>query len=102
MLKALTICVAAAAFATMPASANYNDSLSAQSAWSGRNSHLAVVNPVCGDEPGTVLDLGGEWTFAAFPTGADRSQFFNMRQLAAKWSNERKINVPGTWESQGV
>ena len=76
--------------------------LSAPSAWGGRKSHPAVVNPVCGDEPGTVLDLGGEWTFATFPAAADRSQFFSMRQYAAHWPNERKITVPGTWESQGV
>lgn len=70
--------------------------------WGGRKSHLAVVDSVCGNEPGTVIDLGGEWTFAAFEATADRSQFFNMRQYKAKWPGERKIMVPGTWESQGV
>ena len=70
--------------------------------WGGREPHPAVVNPVCGDEPGTVLDLGGEWTFATRPEGADRSQFFNMMQYKQSWPKERKINVPGTWESQGV
>ena len=70
--------------------------------WSGREPHLAVVDPVCGYEEGTTLDLGGEWTFAACGYAADRSQFFNMRQHAEPWPNERKIAVPGTWESQGV
>ena len=70
--------------------------------WGGREPHLAVVDPVCGNEPGTVLDLGGEWTFASCGFAADRSQFFNMRQLKEPWPNERKIRVPGTWESQGV
>ena len=28
--------------------------------WGGRKSHLAVVDSVCGNEPGTVIDLGGE------------------------------------------
>ena len=72
------------------------------SSWGGREAHLAVVNPVCGYEPGTVLDLGGEWAFAACPASADRSQFFRMRQFAKSWPDERKINVPGMWESQGV
>ncbi|MBQ3288446.1 MAG: hypothetical protein IJH50_03440 [Kiritimatiellae bacterium] len=70
--------------------------------WGGREPHLAVVDPVCGYEPGTVLDLGGEWTFATCGFAADRSQFFNLRPYKASWSNERKITVPGTWESQGV
>ena len=70
--------------------------------WGGREPHLAVVDPVCGNEPGTVLDLGGEWTFATCGFAADRSQFFNMRQHKEPWPQERKITVPGTWESQGV
>ena len=70
--------------------------------WGGRDPHLAVVDPVCGYEEGTVLDLGGEWTFATCGHAANRSQFFNMRQYKETWSDERKINVPGTWESQGV
>ena len=76
--------------------------LSGSVEWGGREPHLAVVNPVCGNEPGTVLDLGGEWTFSTCGFAADRSQFFNMRQLKEPWPEERKIMVPGTWESQGV
>ena len=70
--------------------------------WGGREPHLAVVDPVCGYEDGAVIDLGGEWTFATCGYVADRSQFFNMRQLNEPWPKERKIMVPGTWESQGV
>ena len=70
--------------------------------WGGRKSHPAVVNPVCRNDPRAVLDLGGEWTFAAFAALADRSQFFNMRQYKDTWPGEHKITVPGTWESQGV
>ena len=70
--------------------------------WGGREPHPAVVDPVCGYEEGTVRDLGGEWMFATCGFAADRSQFFNMRQYNESWPNERKINVPGTWESQGV
>ena len=70
--------------------------------WGGREPHLAVVDPVCGYAKGTILDLGGEWTFATCKFKADRSQFFNLRPFKESWPNERKINVPGTWESQGV
>ncbi|MBR4259522.1 MAG: hypothetical protein IKQ17_10870 [Kiritimatiellae bacterium] len=77
-------------------------SLSGSVEWGGREPHLAVVNPVCGNEPGTVLDLGGEWTFSTCGFADDRSQFFNMRQHKEPWPKERKIMVPGTWESQGV
>ena len=49
--------------------------------WGGREPHLAVVDPVCGAAEGTILDLAGEWTFATCGFAADRSQFFNMRQL---------------------
>ena len=70
--------------------------------WGGREPHLAVVDPVCGYAEGTTLDLGGEWTFATCRFMADRSQFFNLRPFKESWPKERKINVPGTWESQGV
>ena len=70
--------------------------------WGGREPRPAVVDPVCGYEKGTVLDLCGEWTFASCGFAADRSQFFNLRPFKESWPNERKINVPGTWESQGV
>ena len=70
--------------------------------WAGREPHPAAVDPVCGSEPGAVLDLGGEWTFAKGSFSADRSQFFRMQQYGEPWPDERKISVPGTWESQGV
>ena len=31
--------------------------------WGGRKEHPAVVNPVLGNEPGSVLSLRGEWEF---------------------------------------
>ena len=70
--------------------------------WSGREPHPAVVNPVCGSEPGTVMSLDGEWTFAAFPHAADRYQFFRRTEYQKKWKDERKIRVPGAWQTQGV
>ncbi len=70
--------------------------------WSGRAPHPAVVDPVCGYAPGTVLDLGGEWTFAKNGYSADRSQFFRQHQNEPNWTDVRKIRVPGNWETQGV
>lgn len=32
--------------------------------WGGRKEHPAIVNPVLGDEPGSVLSLRGEWEFS--------------------------------------
>ena len=70
--------------------------------WADRPSHPAVVDPVCGYEPGTVIDLRGEWRFACNAYGADRSQFFRQRQFETTWKGERTITVPGCWEAQGV
>ena len=71
-------------------------------AWSGREPHPAVVDPVCGYAPGTVMSLNGEWTFATFPHAADRYQFFRSVPYQQKWPHERTIHVPGAWQTQGV
>ncbi len=71
-------------------------------AWSGRESHPAVVNPVCGYEEGTVVDLGGEWEFMARGAAADRHQFFRQIEYDRDWPDARKLRVPGNWEAQGV
>ena len=42
--------------------------------WSGIEPHPAVVNPVCGYEPGTVVDLCGEWDFFNAKFHADRAK----------------------------
>ena len=66
--------------------------------WSGIEPHPAVVNPVCGYAPGTVVDLCGEWTFAAVKPRPDRAKM----PYGAEWPGERKIEVPGAWQWQGV
>ena len=33
--------------------------------WGGREEHPAVVNPVMGDDEGSVVSLRGEWEFSA-------------------------------------
>lgn len=70
--------------------------------WSGIEPHPAVVNPVCGYEPGTVVDLAGVWTFATGKYSADRSQFFRKMQFMKDWPGARTIHVPGCWQGQGV
>ena len=70
--------------------------------WSGIAPHPAVVNPVCGYEAGSVVDLGGDWEFTARPNGADRMQFFRLMPNLEKWPDVRMIKVPGCWEAQGV
>ncbi len=70
--------------------------------WSGIEPHPAVVNPVCGYEPGTVVDLAGEWTFTTGKYSADRSQFFRKMQFLKDWPGARTIHVPGCWQGQGV
>ena len=70
--------------------------------WSGIEPHSAVVNPVCGYEPGTVVDLAGVWTFATGKYSADRSQFFRKMQFQENWPGARTIHVPGCWQGQGV
>ncbi|MBR2838370.1 MAG: hypothetical protein IKE55_06295, partial [Kiritimatiellae bacterium] len=66
--------------------------------WSGIEPHPAVVNPVCGYKPGTVIDLCGEWTFTAVKPRPDRAKM----PYADKWPGERRISVPGAWQWQGV
>ena len=66
--------------------------------WSGIEPHPAVVNPVCDYEPGTVVDLCGEWSFAAVKLHPDRAKM----PYKAEWPGERKIMVPGAWQWQGV
>ena len=59
-------------------------------AWSGREPHPAVVDPVCGYAPGTVMSLNGEWTFATFPHAADRYQFFRCSGICRSRRRSRR------------
>ena len=94
MKNSILVTVALAAALSASASGNAD--------WSGRRPHPAVVNPVCGYEAGTVLDLGGEWEFSKNKASADRHQFFRQREHEREWKDARKIRVPGNWEAQGV
>ena len=68
--------------------------------WGGRKEHPAIVNPVLGDEPGSVLSLRGEWEFST--SGWARNGIWEHFQSRAEWPGTRKILVPGCWEAQGV
>ena len=68
--------------------------------WAGRPRHLAVVNPPVPVEEGSVISLRGEWDFL-FRNYDDAARSHSFNKLA-RWPGERKINVPGCWESQGV
>ena len=68
--------------------------------WAGRPRHLAVVNPPVPVEEGSVLSLRGEWDFL-FRKNDDAARIHAFHKLG-RWPGERKINVPGCWESQGV
>jgi len=68
--------------------------------WAGRPRHLAVVNPPVPVEVGSVLSLRGEWDFL-FRKYNDAARIHSFNKFD-RWPDERKINVPGCWESQGV
>ena len=68
--------------------------------WAGRPRHLAVVNPPVPVEEGSVVSLRGEWDFI-FRRNDDAARIHYFNRLD-RWPGERKINVPGCWESQGV
>ena len=84
----------------------------------GRKSHPAVLNPAAGYPDGKVIRLGGEWDFMAcdhphfggspfrkphdYHMGLFKNWGWRAKQNARITVKPRKINVPGTWEAQGV
>jgi len=74
--------------------------------WTGRERHIAVVNPVCrpADDP-DALSLRGTWTFVPCKTGGYRqSQMPKGRTW--HWEDDPSIvhdvSVPGCWEASGA
>ena len=71
--------------------------------WGGRREHLAVVNPVAGNEQGSVLSLRGEWEFTSQNMAVPwRNGIWRDFYKEAVWPEVRTIAVPGCWEAQGV
>ena len=70
--------------------------------WGGREEHLAVVNPVLGNEPGSVISLRGEWEFSPFTGDLGRNGIWKPFYKERSWPGARPIQVPACWEAQGV
>ena len=70
--------------------------------WGGRKAHPAVVNPVMGNEEGSVLSLRGEWEFSTQGRTLGRNGIWQPFYKAKTWGDARTIQVPGCWEAQGV
>lgn len=71
--------------------------------WGMRPRHVAVVNPVLGEDPQWALSLNGEWEFCAHENKAERNASWgSMFAHKADWGKTRKIRVPGHVETQGV
>ena len=70
------------------------------STWGGRLEHPAIVNPVLGDEQGSVLSLRGEWDFTT--RSGSRNGVWKHWYSMPEWPDQRKIQVPGSWEAQGI
>ena len=70
--------------------------------WGMRKRHVAVVNPVLGEDPKWTMSLAGEWEFKATDYRPDRNAFWKRFQEEKDWGETRKIRVPGLLETQGV
>ena len=70
--------------------------------WGGRKEHPAVVNPVLGDDSGSVISLRGEWEFSTRGGDLQRNGVWGFFYSKKPWPGSRKLNVPGCWEAQGV
>ena len=70
--------------------------------WGGREEHPAVVNPVLGNELGSVVSLRGEWEFSANGYNLGRNSIWWPAYKEKTWSGVRPIQVPACWEAQGV
>ena len=70
--------------------------------WGGRKAHPAVVNPVMGNEAGSVLSLHGEWEFTPHAGNLGRNGIWKPFYKTKAWPDVRAIQVPACWEAQGV
>ena len=70
--------------------------------WGGRTAHPAVVNPVMGNEEGSVVSLRGEWEFTPFAGNLGRNGIWKPFYKEKVWPGVRPIHVPACWEAQGV
>ena len=115
---ALALVLVPAALADEPPAMPDGSRTAAELWGGGRKSHPAVLNPAVGYPEGKVIRLDGEWDFMACdqpyfggspfrkPHDWHMGDFKNWEWRAKQNSRitvkPRKINVPGTWEAQGV
>ncbi len=70
--------------------------------WGMRKRHVAIVNPVLGEDPKWTMSLDGEWEFKAEEYRARRNSLFCRFQEKTDWGQTRQMRVPGLVETQGV
>lgn len=70
--------------------------------WGGRKAHSAVVNPVMGNEAGSIVSLRGEWEFTPHAGNLGRNGIWKPIYKTKAWPDVRAIQVPACWEAQGV
>ena len=99
----LIVACAAVAIAgwTLPASA-FLPEKELDLTWGGRKEHPAVVNPVLGNEPDSVLSLRGEWEFTVQSGGRNNMSKSRHFYRIKPWPCAQTLRVPGCWEAQGV
>ena len=68
--------------------------------WGGRKAHSAVVNPVMGNEAGSIVSLRGEWEFTPHAGNLGRNGIWKPFYKTKAWPDVRAIQVPACWEAQ--
>ncbi len=98
-----TACLAGALVVSAAGAERVVEEKSGYELWGMRPRHVAVVNPVLGEDPRWTMSLGGEWEFCAHKNMAERNASWgSMFAHEEKWKDVRKIRVPGFVELQGV
>ena len=59
--------------------------------WGGRKAHPAMVNPVMGNEAGSVLSLHGEWEFTPHAGNLGRNGIWKPVYKTKAWPDVRAI-----------
>ena len=72
----------------------------APEAWQQRLASLTVVNPPVRSSLQEVISMCGKWEFSTDPTAVGRDA--GWMRPGAVWPGQRKLEVPGCWEAQGV
>ena len=96
--KSARLCGLVLAFATTAdaVGARVVEERSGYDLWGMRPRHVAVVNPVLGEDSQWTLSLDGTWDFCAHENRAERNASWGaMFAHEDNWGEVRKIRVPG-------